>query len=198
MATETKTSLYTALLAVQAEAPAIQKTKINPAFKSKYVSLDVLMESVMPILSKHGLVWVTRPVYRGSEDTPVLHYSLIHAESQQSLDGEMLLMLAKNDPQGQGSAITYARRYSLMAVLGLVADEDDDGNKASRPRPDALTDADRAELRAAAKGLKVAQIKMALTSVGIAYPANGALFELVPKAKVVLLCEALSGMEREK
>jgi hypothetical protein len=47
----------------------------------------------------------------------------------------MPLLLAKSDPQGQGSAITYARRYALMAVLGLVADEDDDGNKASAAKP---------------------------------------------------------------
>ena len=80
--------------------------------------------------NKHGLIWVTLPVCRG--DVPVLHYRLIHAATGESIDGEMLLMLAKQDPQGQGSAITYARRYSLMAVLGLVADEDDDGNNASR------------------------------------------------------------------
>ena len=46
----------------------------------------------------------------------------------------MKLLLAKNDPQGQGSAITYARRYALMAMLALVADEDDDANAASKPR----------------------------------------------------------------
>ena len=46
----------------------------------------------------------------------------------------MILHLPKSDPQGQGSAVTYARRYSYMSVLGLVADEDDDGNKASQPK----------------------------------------------------------------
>jgi hypothetical protein len=58
---------------------------------------------------------------------------LVHGESGEQMEGTMLLQAAKNDPQGQGSAITYAKRYALMALCGLSADEDDDGNKASQP-----------------------------------------------------------------
>jgi hypothetical protein len=65
-----------------------------------------------------------------------LTYILVHAESGTELRGEMALLPAKADPQGQGSAITYARRYALMAVLGLVADEDDDGNEGSKKKPE--------------------------------------------------------------
>jgi len=129
-------NLYTALLKVQSKAPHLQRDAINPHFSSKYISLETLMSAVMPVLTEHGLVWVTRPVSDG--DDPVLNYRLIHAESGEVLEGTMPLMLDKQHSQGLGSAITYARRYSLMAVLGLVADQDDDGNRASeveRVRP---------------------------------------------------------------
>ena len=124
------TSLMAGLLAVQAEAPKIIKDQTNPHFKSKFASLDAVMEAVGPILTRHGLVWVTLP---GREDgEPVLAYRLVHAATGDALEGSMPLMLKSADPQGQGSALTYARRYSIMAVLGLVPDEDDDGNRAQK------------------------------------------------------------------
>lgn len=121
--------LMQALLAFQAEAPKLQRDAINPHFRSRYISLESLMGEVMPLLTKHGLVWITKPCR--DENGPALTYKLIHAVSGELEQGTMPLMLAKSDPQGQGSALTYARRYSLMAVLGLVADEDDDGNHAT-------------------------------------------------------------------
>lgn len=132
-----KQNLWKALHAFQAEAPKLQKDKINPAFRSRYLSLDSLMEQVLPVLNKHGLLWVTAPNFQtltaGGEARvePNLNYRLIHAESGEETSGTVPLLLAKRDPQGLGSAITYARRYALMAVLGLVADEDDDGAQAS-------------------------------------------------------------------
>jgi hypothetical protein len=123
------TSLFGAILAFQSEAPKLQKDALNPHFKSRYLSLEALMEHVLPLLNKHGLVWLTMPEV--SEADPVLRYSLIHAESGDCIEGRMPLLLAKRDAQGLGSAITYSRRYALMSVLGLVADEDDDANAAS-------------------------------------------------------------------
>lgn len=130
---DTPKGLWPALLAVQAEAPTLQKSAINPHFHSSYVPLDKLHETVIPLLNKHGLVWVTYPVWGTREAVPCLVYRLRHVDSGEELGATMLLMIDKANPQGQGSAITYARRYALMAVLGLVADEDDDGNKASKP-----------------------------------------------------------------
>ena len=131
-----KIELWKALHAFQAESVALQRDKINPAFKSKYLSLDALHEQVMPLLSKHGLVWITAPNFEahGGEIEPNLSYRLIHAESGHETSGRLPLILGKRDMQGLGSAVTYARRYALMSVLGLVADEDDDGNAASRSR----------------------------------------------------------------
>lgn len=127
-------TLWEALLAFQADAPTLQKDKINPAFRSRYLSLDALMGQVLPVLNKHGLIWITKPE-ANSEGRPVLTYRLVCPADpdRTGIEGTMPLLLSKEDPQGLGSAITYARRYALMAVLGLVADEDDDGAKASRP-----------------------------------------------------------------
>lgn len=125
--------LMDALLAAQAEAPKIQKDALNPHFKSKYMSLDTIIGEVGPVLSKHGLIWVTLPC-RDEKGEPALRYRMIHAASKEELGDTIPLLLSKADPQGQGSAITYARRYSLVALLNLVADEDDDGNGAS-PAP---------------------------------------------------------------
>jgi hypothetical protein len=122
-------TLFGALLAVQADAPKLPKDKTNPHFGSKYTGLETVVETVGPILNKHGLVWVALP---GSDEAgnPELHYRLIHAESGDQIDGSMPLLLSKGDSQAFGSAITYARRYALCSVLNLVADEDDDGNAA--------------------------------------------------------------------
>lgn len=121
--------LEQALLAAQGDMPHLQRDAINPHFKSKFISLDTLMENVLPVLNKHGLVLLQLPTTVDGQ--PALRTRLVHAESGEGLEDTMLLMAAKDDPQGQGSAITYARRYSLMSTLGLVADEDDDGNKAT-------------------------------------------------------------------
>jgi hypothetical protein len=125
-------ALTKALLVVQKEAPKIQKTAINPHFRSKYVSLETLTAQVLPILNAHGLVLLQEPT--ALNGVPALRTRLIHAETGEETESTMFLVLAKQDPQGQGSALTYARRYALMSVLGLVADADDDGERASAPK----------------------------------------------------------------
>jgi len=124
------TGLLHALLAVQKEAPKLPKDAKNPHFKNRFTSLAAMVETVGPILAEHGLVWTTLPC-RDADGSPALRYRLAHV-SGEVLEDVMPLMLTKQDPQAMGSAITYARRYSLAAVLNLVADEDDDGNGARR------------------------------------------------------------------
>jgi ERF superfamily protein len=126
-----KNQLALALLAVQAEAPKLQRDAINPHFKSSYVSLESLMGQVLPLLNAHGIVLVQSPT--SLDGQPALTTELTHAESGASYTDTMPLPLDKPTSQALGSAITYARRYSLMALLGLVADADDDGNAASKP-----------------------------------------------------------------
>lgn len=102
----------------------LQKNAINPHFKNTYISLDALLEAVLPELKRVGVLLIQTPSAIGSD--PALTTRLIHVASGEELVETMPLMLAKDDPQGQGSAITYARRYALMSTLGLVADEDTD------------------------------------------------------------------------
>jgi len=71
---------------------------------------------------------------------------LMHADSGEFLEGTFKMTPSKNDPQGQGSVITYQRRYALGAVLGLNIDEDDDGNKASAPTEKKAKSADDLDL----------------------------------------------------
>jgi len=116
-----------ALAAFQSEVSNPKKTADNPFFKSKYADLDEIINTVRPTLSAHGLFVIQSPEGEGSAakvTTRIMH------TSGQWLEGTISLTAVKADPQGMGSAITYARRYSLAAFLGLAQD-DDDGNSAS-------------------------------------------------------------------
>lgn len=129
-----------AIVAFQAEVGTVAKDADNPFFKSKYADLPAVKAAAQPILAKHGLAVIQAPSYQvlGDKVYDTLRTTIIHRKGALGdlLMSEMILKPVKNDPQAQGSAITYARRYAFMAMLGLVADEDDDGNAASAlPRP---------------------------------------------------------------
>ena len=123
-------AIATALVAAQGEFEAVAKDASNPFFSSHYASLPAVVKAATPILQKNGLAVSQLIGFDGLEDT--LKTILIH-ESGECIETTARLHLVKNDPQGHGSAITYMRRYAYMAILGLVADEDDDGNAASSP-----------------------------------------------------------------
>ena len=116
--------LVKALSKAQAEFPRIEKDKENPFYHSKYADLSTVLGAVMPTLAKHGLV-VCQTSRAG--DKPCLVTTLAH-ESGQFISGEYPLVPVKPEPQALGSAMTYARRYAICAILGVVADDDDDGN----------------------------------------------------------------------
>jgi hypothetical protein len=128
--------LAAALVAAQAEFSAVPKGSANPFFKSKYAALPDVVQHTSPVLARHGLA-VSQFIESGVDANGAVYDGLttyvIH-KSGQFIAHTMRLHLVKDDPQGQGSAVTYARRYSYMAALGLVADEDDDGNSASKPQ----------------------------------------------------------------
>lgn len=111
-------------------APAL-KTNTNPHFKSRYVGLDGCIEAVIDALNSNGIA-LLQPTHL--DDTGVTVETLFVHESGEVLSGGRLhVPAAKQDPQGYGSALTYARRYSLMSACG-IAPEDDDGNAASKPQ----------------------------------------------------------------
>lgn len=124
-------NLMAALIAAQADMPAVEPDSINPHFKSKFVSLGHLLAKTRPVLNRHGLA-VSQWPSLDEGGRPTLVTVLAH-KSGESMQFAAPLMLTKQDPQGQGSAITYMRRYALAAVLGIGDQEDDDGNAGSQP-----------------------------------------------------------------
>lgn len=124
-------TLAEALLAAQRDMPAVEPDSTNPHFKSRFVSLGHLLAKVRPVLNRHGLVLAQAPEVNEAGQF-VLRTKIMHA-SGETLDFPAPLTPTKNDPQGQGSAITYMRRYSLAAVLAIADQEDDDGNAGSDP-----------------------------------------------------------------
>jgi len=117
-----------ALVAAIGELQNVAKTASNPYFKSKYAPLDAIVDATRPVLAKHGLAVQQTPLYRDGCAGVV---TIITHKSGHLEDSELLLPLKDQSPQGVGSAITYARRYALAAVLGLATEDDDDGNASS-------------------------------------------------------------------
>ena len=115
--------------AQKAFGPAL-KTSTNPHFKSRYADLSACVEAVIDALNANGIALVQ--VLHECNDGVIVSTTFIH-ESGEIIDtGKLHVPAAKHDPQGYGSALTYARRYSLMAACG-IAPEDDDGNAGSKP-----------------------------------------------------------------
>jgi len=127
-------SIYKALAAAQKQMGPVLKESLNPAFKSRYADLANVIDACLPALNAHGIS-VFQPM-REIDGARFVVTILAH-ESGETIENPIPLIVSKNDMQGLGSAITYARRYGLMAMAG-VAPEDDDGNAAaaSAPRQD--------------------------------------------------------------
>jgi hypothetical protein len=153
---ESIAALAKALTQVQGSVEGAVKGKVNPAFKSKYADLTSVWEACREPLVMNGLSVVQFPGEM-IDNRMTLTTQLSH-ESGEWMRCTLSIPLTKADAQGYGSAVTYARRYALAAVVG-VCPEDDDGNAASRgtPRNDArdedrITEAQRVELMALAAG----------------------------------------------
>lgn len=129
---ETIGALSSALVDAQGAFEAVAKQANNPFFKSKYADLPAVVEAASPILKANGLAVSQLPDFDGENDLLVTR--LIHS-SGEWIQSVMRLYLPKKDAQGMGSALTYARRYSYMSILGLVADVDDDGNASAQQAP---------------------------------------------------------------
>jgi hypothetical protein len=123
-------SLAAALFAVQAELTKVLKDGKNPHFNSTFATLPGIVEAVNPVLQKHGLAY-SQPLDRVAAK-PALKTVLMHPESEQMIEGICPFPEGLNAQQ-TGSAVTYYRRYSLLGILGIVADEDDDGQAAIPP-----------------------------------------------------------------
>ena len=120
-------NLASALVKAQAEIAGASKNSTNPHFRSKYADLGSVMDAVKPALSKHGLAFVQEITERA--DGVFVETVIIHESGEFYRCGKLPMPAPKQDPHGYGSAISYAKRYSLMAAFGVPA-EDDDGNAA--------------------------------------------------------------------
>jgi hypothetical protein len=134
-----------ALAAAQAELTDPPKDSVNPHFKSRYADLATVLKTVRPVLARHGIALVqTTDILDG---VTVLVTRLLWRDEE--ILGRYPMQPTKADPQGLGSAMTYARRYALQAIVGVAADDDDDdGNAASAPKPSAPRVEDTAALTA--------------------------------------------------
>lgn len=156
------TSLYTALLAFQRAVGPVKKDASNPAFRTKYATLQSVLETVEDPLSDNGLVLLQR--FEPGGDWPLLITEIVHAATGDRITSTVpVVSKDAHDPQKVGGAITYYRRYSLLALLGL-APEDDDGNAAAkpaaRPQPPARPASQHPAVQAAA-GLEAIDIVLA-------------------------------------
>jgi len=153
--------------AQQAFGPAL-KTSTNPHFKNRYADLSACVEAVIDALNANGIALIQRNI---ACDSGVCVETVFVHESGESLSsGPLHVPAAKQDPQGYGSALTYARRYSLMAACG-IAPEDDDGNAGAKGvqdqrKPKAKDDKDNpATITAAVKSGKAADVAKHLASI---------------------------------
>ncbi|KYD28076.1 ERF family protein [Geobacillus stearothermophilus] len=121
-------NIAAALCQFQAECPAPKKTAENPHFKSKYSPLEEIISTVKPYLAKNGLSFFQSTTTEG--ENICVTTLLLHASGEFIESDPLKLPMGKVTAQGAGSAVTYARRYSLCAALGIAAEDDDDANAA--------------------------------------------------------------------
>jgi hypothetical protein len=121
-------AIASAFVKAQADFGPALKTNTNPHFKSKYAGLDACVEAVIDALHKHGIGLMQRTL--PCESGVTVETVFLHTSGETLSSGPLHVPAQKQDAQGYGSALTYARRYSLMAACG-IAPEDDDGNAAA-------------------------------------------------------------------
>lgn len=138
-------NLAKALVKFQKEVKPVKKEANNPFFNSKYADLSSIIETIKEPLAKQGLAYTQFPIGEFGVTTILMH------ESGEWIEETFSLRPVDLKPQSVGSAITYARRYALGAILGIATEEDDDGNKASGP----VTSAKRNYPTTTASGKKV-------------------------------------------
>ena len=127
-------NIAAALVAAQQEMGKAFKDANNPFFNSKYADLSSVMGACLPALNKNGIAVIQPQVYIDNEDfvkTVFLH------TSGETLETAVRLKVDKENMQGLGSAITYARRYGLMELAGLTPEDDDGNAAAAAPRKQA-------------------------------------------------------------
>lgn len=124
--------LAAALAKAQPQIQGAKKDKNNPAFKSKYADLSSVTDAIDSAIPAHGLSYVQ--VAHDRENAAAIETIILHSSGEWISCGIVSVPVTKHDAHGFGSALTYARRYSLSSGFGVVP-EDDDGNAAAKNAP---------------------------------------------------------------
>jgi len=127
------TELAGAMLKVQQTLKPATKDGQNNFTNSKYASLQSVMSTCREALLSNG-IWLTQLPVQVENGNLGLVSKIVHAESGQWQSSLLVMPLPKSDPQGYGSAMTYARRYGLAALIGVVTEHDDDAEGSCRPQ----------------------------------------------------------------
>ncbi len=163
--------IATALVKAQKEFGPALKTSTNPHFRNKYADLSTVVESVIDALNNNGIYLMQ--MTHETPDGAVAETTFIHESGEILSAGKLFFPASKHDAQGYASALTYVRRYSLMAACG-IAPEDDDGNAASKPTPKPIP---KVEAKPEPK------VEAVQTNEGVANFAMNMFIEFLPSAK---------------
>jgi hypothetical protein len=123
--------IASALVKAQKEFGPALKSSTNPAFRSRYADLSACVEAVIDALNNND-IFMMQPTHE-CDNGVIVETIFIHSSGEQISSGKLHVPATKHDAQGYGSALTYARRYSLMTACG-IAPEDDDGNSAAKTK----------------------------------------------------------------
>jgi len=178
--------LATALSKAQGEFSGAAKDADNPFFKSKYADLESCVAAIKPALASNGLSFIQ--VSHDEEKSAAIETIIMHSSGEWLSAGKVSVPVSKADAQGFGSAMTYARRYSLSAAFG-IAPEDDDGNAAAKAKPSAKQQPPAAGFKAEEKTLLDCA---SMPSLAIAWgkldkPTQHALSALKEKCKLAIM-----------
>lgn len=132
MQSESIAKLAEALAKAQSELRPVKKENSNPFYHSKYADLASVWEALKPFHANG--ISITQVPYVAEHAGHIGIETQLSHSSGEWISGRLELPVVKQDPQGYGSAITYARRYALGCMTGVVTEEDDDGNAASSPQ----------------------------------------------------------------
>jgi hypothetical protein len=125
-------ALAKALAAAQGELQDAKKDSVNPHFKNRFASLSSVRSAITPTFVKHGLAVTQLNEPHGEKGVCVVTM-LLH-ESGEWLRSKLFVPVTKSDPQGFGSALSYARRYALASLANIATEDDDDGEQAVSPK----------------------------------------------------------------
>ena len=127
-----KQTLIQALVKAQSEMSHATFDQTNPHFKSKFASLKSVIDAVKPALNDNGIAYIQKSV---PMDGGIAVETVFYGHGEELSTGPVPVPIDRNNAHGLGSALSYGKRYSLVLACGIAADEDDDGNAATKSPP---------------------------------------------------------------